>query len=115
MKALNPSNSFKDYIKCYPGGSGEGWYRFSEIIFPNTSLSSDALFNRIEILIMQMYNFAPGWFHEISIYIQVYDEAKITSKGQNANTLKKLEQLEKVLQYFWMYIVQQSITTLMCY
>ena len=39
INALNPSDSIKAYIKCYPGGNGEGWYRFSEIIFNNTNVA----------------------------------------------------------------------------
>lgn len=95
INALNPSSSIKAYIKCYPGGSGMGWYRFSEIIFENSSLASGALCHCIEILIMQMYNFAPGCFHKINIYMKIPDSAKITAIGQNANTLKKVRAVRK--------------------
>lgn len=95
MNALNPSNGFKAYKKCYPGTNGEGWYRFSEIIFPNESLASGAACQRIEILIEQMFNYGPGCFHEIEIYMRVDDKAKITSKGQNTNVLKKVRVVRK--------------------
>lgn len=95
INALNPSDSIKAYIKCYPGGNGEGWYRFSEIIFNNTNVANGALCYYIEILIMQMYNFAPGCFHKISIYMKVQDSAKITSIGQNAAVLKKVRAVRK--------------------
>lgn len=95
VNALNPSNGFKAYKKCYPGTNGEGWYRFSEIIFPNESLASGAACQRIEILIEQMFNYGPGCFHEIEIYMRVDDKAKITSKGQNTNVLKKVRVVRK--------------------
>lgn len=76
INALNPSSSIKAYIKCYTGVSGMGWYRFSEIIFENSSLASGALCHCIEVLIMQMYNFAPGCFHKINIYMKIPDSAK---------------------------------------
>lgn len=95
INALNPSDSIKAYIKCYPGGNGEGWYRFSEIIFNNTNVANGALCYYIEILIMQMYNFAPSCFHKISIYMKVQDSAKITSIGQNAAVLKKVRAVRK--------------------
>lgn len=95
INALNPSDSIKAYIKCYPGGNGEGWYRFSEIIFNNTNVANGALCYYIEILIMQMYNFAPGCFHKISIYMKVQDSAKITSIGQNATVVKKVRAVRK--------------------
>jgi hypothetical protein len=95
VKALNPSNGFKAYKKCYPGTNSEGWYRFSEIIFPNETLASGAACQRIEILIEQMFNYGPGCFHEIEIYMRFYDKAKITSKGQNTNVLKKVRVVRK--------------------
>lgn len=95
INALNPSSSIKAYIKCYPGGNGEGWYRFSEIIFENSSLASGALCHCIEVLIMQMYNFAPGCFHKINIYMKIPDSAKITAIGQNAAVLKKVRAVRK--------------------
>lgn len=95
INALNPSDSIKAYIKCYPGGNGEGWYRFSEIIFNDTNVAHGALCYYIEILIMQMYNFAPGCFHKISIYMKFQDSAKITSIGQNATVVKKVRAVRK--------------------
>lgn len=95
INALNPSSSIKAYIKCYPGTSGMGWYRFSEIIFENSSLASGAICHCIEILIMQMYNFAPGCFHKINIYMKITDSAKITAIGQNAAVLKKVRAVRK--------------------
>ena len=95
INALNPSSSIKAYIKCYPSASGMGWYRFSEIIFENSSLASGALCHCIEILIMQMYNFAPGCFHKINIYMKITDSAKITAIGQNAAVLKKVRAVRK--------------------
>lgn len=95
INALNPSSSIKAYIKCYPGASGMGWYRFSEIIFENSSLASGAICHCIEILIMQMYNFAPGCFHKINIYMKITDSAKITAIGQNAAVLKKVRAVRK--------------------
>lgn len=95
INALNPSSSIKAYIKCYPGASGMGWYRFSEIIFENSSLASGAICHCIEILIMQMYNFAPGCFHKINIYMKITDIAKITAIGQNAAVLKKVRAVRK--------------------
>lgn len=95
INALNPSSSIKAYIKCYPGVSGMGWYRFSEIIFENSSLASGALCHCIEVLIMQMYNFAPGCFYKINIYMKIPDSAKITTIGQNAAVLKKVRAVRK--------------------
>lgn len=95
INALNPSSSIKAYIKCYTGVSGMGWYRFSEIIFENSSLASGALCHCIEVLIMQMYNFAPGCFHKINIYMKIPDSAKITAIGQNAVVLKKVRAVRK--------------------
>lgn len=95
INALNPSSSIKAYIKCYPSASGMGWYRFSKIIFENSSLASGALCHCIEILIMQMYNFAPGCFHKINIYMKITDSAKITAIGQNAAVLKKVRAVRK--------------------
>jgi hypothetical protein len=95
INALNPSSSIKAYIKCYLGVSGMGWYRFSEIIFENSSLASGALCHCIEVLIMQMYNFAPGCFHKINIYMKFPDSAKITAIGQNAAVFKKVRAVRK--------------------
>lgn len=95
INALNPSSSIKAYIKCYTGVSGMGWYRFSEIIFENSSLASGALCHCIEVLIMQMYNFAPGCFHKINIYMKIPDSAKITAIGQNVVVLKKVRAVRK--------------------
>lgn len=95
INALNPSSSIKAYIKCYPSASGMGWYRFSKIIFENSILASGALCHCIEILIMQMYNFAPGCFHKINIYMKITDSAKITAIGQNAAVLKKVRAVRK--------------------
>lgn len=72
-----------------------GWYRFSEIIFENSSLASGALCHCIEVLIMQMYNFAPGCFHKINIYMKIPDSAKITAIGQNAAVFKKVRAVRK--------------------
>lgn len=95
INALNPSSSIKAYIRCDPGANGMGWCRFSEIIFENSSLASGALCHCIEVLIMQMYNFAPGCFHKINIYMKIPDSAKITAIGQNATVVKKVRAVRK--------------------
>jgi hypothetical protein len=95
INALNPSSSIKTYVEYTLGESGMGWYRFAEIIFENSSLASGALCHCIEILIMQMYNFAPGCFHKINIYMKITDSAKITAIGQNAAVLKKVRAVRK--------------------
>lgn len=95
INALNPSSSIKAYIRCDPGANGMGWCRFSEIIFENSILASGALCHCIEVLIMQMYNFAPGCFHKINIYMKIPDSAKITAIGQNAAVLKKVRAVRK--------------------
>lgn len=44
---------------------------------------------------MQMYNFAPGCFHKINIYMKIPDSAKITAIGQNATVVKKVRAVRK--------------------
>lgn len=61
----------------------------------SSSLASGALCHCIEVLIMQMYNFAPGCFHKINIYMKIPDSAKITAIGQNAAVLKKVRAVRK--------------------
>lgn len=95
INALNPSSSIKTYNEYILGESGMGWYRFAEITFENSSLASGALCHCIEVLIMQMYNFAPGCFHKINIYMKIPDSAKITAIGQNAAVLKKVRAIRK--------------------
>lgn len=95
INALNPSSSIKTYIEYTLGESGMGWYRFAEITFENSSLASGALCHCIEILIMQMYNFGPGCFHRINIYMKNPDSAKMTTIGQNTAILKKVRAVRK--------------------
>lgn len=95
INALNPSSSIKTYNEYMLGESGMGWYRFAEITFENSTLANGALCHCIEVLIMQMFNFAPGCFHKINLYMGISDSAKMTTIGRNAAVLKKVRAVRK--------------------
>lgn len=114
INALNPSSSIKTYVEYMLGESGMGWYRFAEITFENLTLANGAMCHCIEVLIMQMFNFAPGCFHKINIYMNNPNSAKMTTIGQNAAVLKKVRAVRKdVVIYLDIYSSQITNDTYM--
>lgn len=74
---------------------GSGWYRFAEIVFDSDTTAKGSCCTFVEILIVQLYNASKGCCHNIKLYLQYSDEAKMTSIGNNKLILQKVRLIRK--------------------
>ena len=95
ISALNPSGAIKSYKYCRALESGEGWYRFAEIICSEPVIAIGAEYQYIEALIRQSFSNSLGCFHKVSLYLVYDDKAKMVAAGQGTHVLSKVRAVRK--------------------